>query len=307
MSDKRLLRRGGIWPVIAVLALAILFAGTAAQAKMMKIDGKTYDIAQPGEFKPGEVVVKVKPGVTVASIVDLAAHIGAKWKKSIPEYDLHLLTLPAAAGKEAQKAQIDGVIRGLRAFPQVENAYPNHKFSIPKPVGPVAAKKGAPPPSQPPKEEVGTLNLLTGFQWHLYRIKYPFSVTPPTTGPTVAVIDTGVDATHPDLAGQVLTGYDFILDMPGGTIDGMGHGTHVSGIIAAKSGATIGVMGVSPTSKILPVRVLDNTGSGTWFEVMQGIIWARTQSGVKVLNLSLGGYTEESTDPTSDYYYCVIN
>jgi len=305
MANKRLLRIGGIWPVILVFACAVLCAGSPALAKMMKIDGKTYDIAQPGEFKPGEVVVKVKPGVTVASIVDLAPHIGAKWKKSVPEYDLHLLTFPAAASKEAQKAKIHGVIRGLRAFPQVENAFPNHKFSIPKPVGPVASQKGAAPPSQPAKEAVATpllaAPLLADFQWHLYRIKYPFSVAPPTTGPTVAVIDTGVDATHPDLAGNVLTGYDFILDMPGGTIDGVGHGTHVSGIIAANSGTASGVMGVSPTSKILPVRVLDNTGSGTWFDVMQGIIWARNQSGVKVLNMSLGGYIQESTDPTSDY------
>lgn len=108
------------------------------------------------------------------------------------------------------------------------------------------------------------------------------------TGVTVAVVDSGVRDTHEDLAGQVLTGYDFIAGKVGGSRDGFGHGTHVAGIIAAAADNGIGVSGLAPGAKILPVRVLDSDGFGDDATVAQGIIWA-TQHGADVINLSLGG------------------
>ncbi len=93
-------------------------------------------------------------------------------------------------------------------------------------------------------------------------------------GVTVAVLDTGVDAAHPDLAGQVLPGYDAIDDTTGTSSDGKGHGTHVAGIIAALTGNGIGVAGTAPDAKILPVQVLDATGAGTMSALATGIVWA---------------------------------
>jgi subtilisin family serine protease len=111
-------------------------------------------------------------------------------------------------------------------------------------------------------------------------------------GATVAVIDTGIDAAHPDLAGRILAGYDFV-DGDTTPQDGNGHGTHVSGIIAADAGNGIGVDSVAPGASILPVRVLDDSGSGSDADVAQGIDWA-TSHGADVINLSVGG-----TLPTS--------
>jgi hypothetical protein len=101
----------------------------------------------------------------------------------------------------------------------------------------------------------------------------------------VAVVDTGVDLTHPDLKANLLPGYDFVQH---DTIpqDGEGHGTHVAGTIAARING-IGVVGVAPMVKILPVRVLDNTGSGYTSDVIAGIKWA-ADHGARVINLSLG-------------------
>jgi thermitase len=106
-------------------------------------------------------------------------------------------------------------------------------------------------------------------------------------GATVAVVDTGIDSVHPDLAGRVLPGRDFV-DGDSTPQDGNGHGTHVSGIIAADAGNGIGVDSVAPGASILPVRVLDNGGSGSDVDVAQGIDWA-TDHGADVINLSLGG------------------
>ncbi|MDR7086039.1 type VII secretion-associated serine protease mycosin [Aeromicrobium panaciterrae] len=106
------------------------------------------------------------------------------------------------------------------------------------------------------------------------------------TGVVVAVVDTGVSASHPDFKGRVLSGRDFIA--PGTSAnDANGHGTHVAGIIAANANNDVGGAGLAPRVKILPVRVLDATGEGDNAGVASGIIWA-AKKGAKVINLSLG-------------------
>jgi subtilisin family serine protease len=107
------------------------------------------------------------------------------------------------------------------------------------------------------------------------------------TGAVVAVVDTGVKADHADLAGQTLPGHDFV-DNDDTPQDGNGHGTHVTGVIDALSGNGVGVESVAPTAKVLPVRVLDNSGEGDADSVAAGVDWA-TAHGADVINLSLGG------------------
>lgn len=107
-------------------------------------------------------------------------------------------------------------------------------------------------------------------------------------GIIVAVLDTGVDATHPDLTGRVLTGWNSMNTALPGTGDPNGHGTHVAGIIAATSGNGIGVAGMAPNVQILPVKVLDENGNGDDDQLALGIIWA-VDHGANILNLSIGG------------------
>lgn len=122
------------------------------------------------------------------------------------------------------------------------------------------------------------------------------------TGVTVAVIDTGVNASHGDLAGQIYQGWTFLAGTSQlGAPDGNGHGTHVSGTIAAHAGNGIGVTGAAPGAKVLPVRVLGSNGSGYYSDVAQGIVWA-AQHGARVINLSLGGPSSSiSLDSAVDY------
>jgi subtilisin family serine protease len=105
----------------------------------------------------------------------------------------------------------------------------------------------------------------------------------------IAVLDTGIDSDHPDL--NVAGGVNCI-----GTTyeDGNGHGTHVAGTAAAKDNA-VGVVGVAPGARLWAVRVLDNSGSGTWSSVICGIDWVTANAAmIEVANMSLGGSGNES-------------
>ena len=94
-------------------------------------------------------------------------------------------------------------------------------------------------------------------------------VWPDAKAAEVAVVDTGVDAQHPELMGLVVNGFDFVNN-DGIANDDNGHGTHVAGIIAAKSNNKTGMAGVS-RARIYAIKVLAADGSGTYFDVAQGI------------------------------------
>lgn len=106
----------------------------------------------------------------------------------------------------------------------------------------------------------------------------------------VAVLDTGVDYTHPDLENRVdvENGYNFV-DNNYDTMDYNGHGTHISGIISAKANNEVGLVGITGNLdvKILPVKVLDESGYGDTISIVKGIIFA-VDSGADIINLSLG-------------------
>jgi subtilisin family serine protease len=116
-----------------------------------------------------------------------------------------------------------------------------------------------------------------------------------TASKNVCVIDTGVDYKHPDLAGKVIKGFDFV-NYDADPMDDFGHGTHVAGIIAAVANNGKGIAGVS-TGKVVAVKVLDANGYGTNYDVAQGIYYCANRSDVNILSLSLGGDAS-----TSEYY-----
>jgi subtilisin family serine protease len=108
-------------------------------------------------------------------------------------------------------------------------------------------------------------------------------------GVTVAVLDSGVDAGHPDLAGQVLPGADFVDGSTDGRRDFVGHGTTVAGLIAGRNNDTGGVAGIAPDAKILPVRVLDRENKYDDATVVAGGLRWAVDHGANVVNISLGG------------------
>ncbi|MEV7231597.1 type VII secretion-associated serine protease mycosin [Polymorphospora sp. NPDC051019] len=117
-------------------------------------------------------------------------------------------------------------------------------------------------------------------------------------GVTVAVVDSGVDGSHPDLVGQVLPGIDLVARdgdadaapvAGAGQHDPVGHGTTVAALIAGRNDDNDGVAGLAPRARILPVRVLDEENRyDDALIVAQGVRWA-VDNGAQVINLSLGG------------------
>ncbi|MFI6266823.1 S8 family serine peptidase [Micromonospora sp. NPDC051006] len=116
-------------------------------------------------------------------------------------------------------------------------------------------------------------------------------------GVRVAVLDTGVDSTHPDLAGRIAEAQDF--SGSGSARDGHGHGTHVAATIAGSGAASEGLRkGVAPGAQLLVGKVLDDGGSGYSSSIIAGMEWA-AHSGAKVVSMSLGGSASDGTDPMS--------
>jgi hypothetical protein len=196
-------------------------------------------------------------------------------------------------------------IKSLRGDPRVEYAEPNYEIRA------LAV----------PDDEAYP------FQWHYPLIGLPeaWDTTTGNSDVVVAVIDTGILSNHPDLAGQLVDGFDFVRD-PASAGDGDGidpdpedsgnppnagsssfHGTHVSGTVAARGNNGLGVAGTAYTSHVMPVRALGAGGAGTSYDVSQAIRFAAglpNDSGTvplqaaDIINLSLGGgpFSQASQD-----------
>ena len=124
-------------------------------------------------------------------------------------------------------------------------------------------------------------------QWGLDKIKAEAAwATSTGLGSVIAVVDSGADMGHPDLQANLIAGRDFV-GKDNDPQDENGHGTHVSGIVAAVTNNGIGVAGTAPDAKVLVVRALDADGSGSTDDIAAAIRYA-TDNGAHVINLSLG-------------------
>lgn len=149
-------------------------------------------------------------------------------------------------------------------------------------------------------------------QWHYDNIGLPsaWDLTEGSEEVVVAVLDSGVDAAHPDLAGQLVPGYDFVRNTTQMT-DLDGHGTHVTGTIVAASNNSVGVAGVAWRSKVMPVRVLSSVeASSDEFNLYRGVLFATglcvsnsndervcPEQQAQVINMSLG--LSDASNPCS--------
>ena len=194
-----------------------------------------------------------------AALRALVASYGGTVKARQPVLGFRAVSLPSTAARDA-------VLSAARALPGVTWA---------EPVGVATVARSANDP-------------LAKAQWAISRIGLTraWDVETGKASTVVAVLDTGVAAGHPDLRGQVLKGID-VADDDDDATDLHGHGTHVSGTIAAASNNRAGVTGVAWGAKVLPVRVLNEHGAGTSCDIAVGVVKA-VDAGASILNMSLG-------------------
>jgi len=247
------------------------------------------------EFIPGEIILGLESPRARQAISSLAPSLGGIVKGRIGDT---AILLSFKGNKEAEAAS-----KVLAIQPGVRYVEKNGILRIPpQPQMPVFEKSGkfggsrssSITGSQDIRPQAISTDPATGYQWHLTVVRK--TATLPTliaTPPTVAVIDSGVDWTHPDLSGKVLLGYNAVSGnyYP---FDDQGHGTHVAGIIAAKAANGQYGEGVCPNCKILAVKVTNAQGSGTSFGLAKAMQWTisvkndTAYGSPKVVNMSLG-------------------
>ncbi len=160
-------------------------------------------------------------------------------------------------------------------------------------------KDGVPRTAQPPSvstppapiapvyfSTVSVEGKIDHMPWSVAKLRVPQAwASTMGKGARVAVLDTGVDCAHPDLAPNCAAGYNVLA--PGSApYDDEGHGTHVAGIIAGARNWS-GMVGVAPEATVLPVKVLNSSGTGKVSDILDGIGWAVRQK-VDIINMSLG-------------------
>ncbi|MES5864759.1 S8 family serine peptidase [Bacillus cereus group sp. RP32] len=161
-------------------------------------------------------------------------------------------------------------VAALASLPEVKAIYPNLTYKLHE-----TAKSAT-------NEEAPNVGGPTIGAPEAWKLKDPSGKPLDGKGMKVAVIDSGVDYTHPDLQANYIGGYDTV-DEDNDPMDGNVHGTHVAGIIAGNGK----IKGVAPNASILAYRVMNDGGTGTTDDIIQGIERA-IQDGADVLNLSLG-------------------
>jgi subtilisin family serine protease len=137
--------------------------------------------------------------------------------------------------------------------------------------------------------------VTTGNEWHLGKIQaeQAWDTSAGSASVVVAVLDSGVNFSHPDLAGRVLAGYDFVSNDTDPS-DDFGHGTAVTGVVVATGNNGVGVAGVAWNCRALAVKVVDSTGFASYSAIAQGIRYA-VERGARVINISIAGDSPSST------------
>lgn len=171
---------------------------------------------------------------------------------------------------------VDEAIAELQADPAVAFVEPNYRVELADEGGEVAAAVAV---NDPQSANQYSLDRM--------RVRDAWSHTKGASN-VIAVLDTGVQANHPDLAGRLVAGIDLVND-DATAADDNGHGTWVSGIIVAKANDGYGIAGVSWTDKVMPVKIMDSQGLGSTADLMEGIRWA-ADHGADVINMSVGGF-----------------
>jgi serine protease len=270
--------------LIGLLAVPVLAQEPLRTSSPVGAEGlfvsETRDIAALPAVSSTRLVVKFDPMLDTSGLEGLLLPLQARVAERGYGGDFEVLEVPHGA--------VDAWVEWLRSQPQVVYAEPEG----------ICYALGTPPN-----------DTFWSYQWHMmdrgavsgaaasnFGVQAPEAWTKSTgVGAIVAVVDTGVAyenfggfAQAPDLAGtNFVAGYDFINNDAHAN-DDEGHGTHVAGTIAQSTNNGQGTAGVAYGATIMPVKVLNSSGSGTWTSVANGIRFA-ADNGADVINLSLGG------------------
>ncbi|MDE3069715.1 MAG: S8 family serine peptidase, partial [Acidobacteriota bacterium] len=211
-------------------------------------------------YLPGTLLVRFRTDVARARIAGLLRRLGARTDERIPRLGIRVVLV-----RPSRRAAVLAALRRSRLVASATRDELLHTAGV------------------------TTNDVFFDQQWGLQLAGFPtaWERTQGASSVTVAVVDTGVDAGQPDLAGAVLPGVDLVNGTTDATDDN-GHGTAVAGVIAARADNNLGGAGACWHCTILPIKVLGANGTGDTATVAEGIVRA-ADLGARVINLSLGG------------------
>jgi len=234
--------------------------------------------AKNEDFVSGQILVKFKSGTSQEDKNKQLENNKAKVKNKIEQLDTYVLQVPANAEEK--------VVAALSKNPHVEYAELDYKaeaFLVPNDTYFTQRQWGLENTGQTINGVVGVVDA---------DVDGPTAWNTTQGGVKVAILDTGIDQNHEDLSAKVVLQRNF-TDSP--TPDDLyGHGTHVGGIVAAVTNNGLGVAGGCPNCQLMNGKVLNDSGSGAYSWIANGITWA-TDNGAKVINMSLGGSVRSRT------------
>ena len=281
---------------IAVVVLATLFSSllafigfpkiTGAQEKTQEKQITTNETKGGARYVTGELLVTLKDQASSNAVSALGSKVGVDSKPVVPDLGIELLKFPQIKAKDTERSQeqsLEEAKRKLEQDPRVKDVGYNYvvypRFT---PDDKLYSRQYAPRKIQAPKAWNSTLGK----------------------GVKIGVIDTGIQANHPDLAGKVVAQRDFYsadgTAEDGKAEDTIGHGTQVSGIAAADTNNKRGIAGICPDCKLVVGKFIGPKG-GTIADSLKAINFA-VDHGAKVLNLSYG-----YVGPNSPQEKAVIN
>jgi thermitase len=253
-------------PVLVIIAILLIFSFPT-----IVFANPPDNLPAVSGFSQEQILVKFQPNVGLPEAAQIHRQLGGQVKETIPSIGVQVVTVP--------KGQAMAKANAYSSNARVAYAEPDF----------VAEAVGSPD------------DVYFGLQWGLTKIETPqaWDVTTGSDSINIAILDTGIDMDHPDLAEKLISNIN--LTNFGNTDDVYGHGTHVAGIAAAMTDNSMGVSGLGYTSTIMNVKVLDDNGMGAYSWIVSGIIWA-ADNGAEVINMSLGGsFASSALEDAVDY------
>ena len=245
------------------------------------------------DYAPGELLVNYKPAARTQTAEYFRQRRGVLTLHTFPDIGVHHVKLPT-------DMTVEEALDLYRKDPGVEYAEPNYyryTTATPNDTNYQTLLWGMNNTGQTTCPPEGTVcppypACVTGTPGASINAPNAWDVRTDCTSVTVAIIDSGVDYNHPDLAGNIASGgYDFV-DNDNAPMDAEGHGTHVAGTIGAVGNNSRGVTGVCWTAKLLPLRAFDASGSGAVSDIISAMVYAgnyaATNNAKVVINASYG-------------------
>jgi subtilisin family serine protease len=262
--------------IASLFRVSTLLAGTFAAA-LAAGSAVAQQAQSPAQVErhivvPGRLLVQPRPGLPTAELDKAVREHGGRRGQQLRAINVHIIEFPT-------QADLRGIAEALNRNPKIKFAERDRVWQ----------------PGMVPNDP------QYASAWHLPKISTPTAWDQTQgTGVTIAILDTGVDTTHPDLVPQLVPGWNF-YDGNDNVADVYGHGTAVAGVAAAAGNNGLGVASVSFRSKIMPMRVTDAQGYG-YSSLMANALTTAADAGAKVANISFLGVSGSATVSSAAQY-----